>query len=87
MKRTSDKLPIDLPPLLVDAKAAARLCACGVSHWYSLDTTGAIPQAVVLGKRLWAREILELWARAGCPRRDDPRWIAALAKMRGSVDD
>ena len=59
-----------LEPLLLDAKAAAGLCAVGRSHWLTMHAGGLVPVPVRLGRRvLWRRAELERWIEAGCPPR------------------
>jgi excisionase family DNA binding protein len=59
-------------PLLVDFKTAARLIGVGVSTFYAMDRSGELgPQGIRLRRRrLWPREELAAWVRAGCPRRE-----------------
>jgi predicted DNA-binding transcriptional regulator AlpA len=66
-------------PLLVDFKTAARLIGVGVSTFYAMDRSGELgPQGIHLRRRrLWPREELTAWVRAGCPRRE--LW-AAMSK-------
>ena len=65
------------PPesLLLDAKAAAGLCAVSLRTWWSLHSAGRVPVPVRLGRRtLWRRVEIVAWVAAGCPARD--RWQA-----------
>ena len=63
----------DMPALLLDAAAAARLLGISRSTLYCLDERGGIPRGVHLGRmRRWRREELLAWVRAGCPPR--VRW-------------
>ena len=56
--------------LLINARAAARLCSVGRSTWQRLDSAGKVPKPVKLGRRsLWNREEIIAWVRAGCPHR------------------
>lgn len=56
------------PPLLVDAREAARLLGIGKSLFFALKSTGRLPAPVHLGRRvLWHRETLIAWCKAGCP--------------------
>jgi predicted DNA-binding transcriptional regulator AlpA len=59
-------------PLLVDCKMAARMIGVGVSTFYAMDRSGELgPQGLRLRRRrLWSREELTAWVRAGCPRRE-----------------
>ena len=60
-------------PLLLDAKAAARLCGISRSHFLALHSSGRVPLPVRLGRRtLWRAPELAAWIQAGCPARD--RW-------------
>ena len=73
--------PADLPltaPLLLDARAAARLCGVGRSLWLQLASSGRCPAPIRLGRRtLWRAGELAAWTAAGCPGRD--RWQAMTA--------
>lgn len=65
-------------PLLVDARAAARLCGVSRSNWWALHAAGRTPLPIRLNRRtLWRHAELEAWCAAGCPARD--RWVS----MRG----
>ena len=70
--------PPAAPPLLVDAKEAARLCGVGRSLWLQLNSSGRTPAPIRLGRRtLWISQGpggLTEWVAAGCPGRD--RWQA-----------
>ncbi len=73
------KPPDNITPLLVDAKTASKLCSCGLSLWYSLNSTGAAPAPVKLNsKSLWPVELLRLWSLNGCPSRDSVEWQELL---------
>jgi predicted DNA-binding transcriptional regulator AlpA len=63
-------------PLLIDFKTAAGLIGVGVSTFYAMDRSGELgPQGIRLRRRrLWPREELVAWVRAGCPRRE--KWVA-----------
>ncbi len=63
-------------PLLLDFKTAAGLIGVGVSTFYAMDRSGELgPQGIRLRRRrLWPREELAAWVRAGCPRRE--KWLA-----------
>ena len=63
-------------PLLVDFKTAAGLIGVGISTFYAMDRSGELgPQGIRLRRRrLWSREELAAWVRAGCPRRE--KWVA-----------
>lgn len=69
----------EAPPLLVDAREAARLCGLSRSTFYALHKVGKTPAAVkLLGCTRWRRDELAAWITAGCPARD--RW----ERMRGA---
>jgi predicted DNA-binding transcriptional regulator AlpA len=59
-------------PLLIDAAQAASLCGLSRSTWFSMQSCGAIPAAVLRRGRLvrWSRQEIESWISAGCPSRD-----------------
>lgn len=61
-------------PLLLDARQTAALLGVSRNHLLNLDTSGRLgPMGVKLGRRrLWAREELQEWVRAGSPARG--RW-------------
>jgi predicted DNA-binding transcriptional regulator AlpA len=63
-------------PLLLDFKTAAGLIGVGVSTFYAMDRSGELgPQGIRLRRRrLWRRDELAEWVRAGCPRRE--KWVA-----------
>ena len=62
-----------IAPMLLDAKAAAKVCGVSVRTWWALHAAGKTPLPVRLGRRtLWRAEELAAWCRAGCPARD--RW-------------
>jgi excisionase family DNA binding protein len=69
-------------PLLVDFRTAAKLIGVGVSTLYAMDRSGELgPYGVRLRRRrLWSREELAAWVRAGCPRRE--KWIAMSKNLR-----
>lgn len=55
-------------PLLVDAKAAARLCGVSRAHFWAMHSAGKVPLPVRLGRRtLWRTAELADWTAAGCP--------------------
>jgi hypothetical protein len=59
-----------LPPLMVDAKRAARLFCVGLRTWRALDAAGKVPMPTRLsGRVLWFLPELRHWAAAGCPSR------------------
>jgi predicted DNA-binding transcriptional regulator AlpA len=62
-------------PMLLDARAAARLCGVGLSTFWRLHAAARTPAPVKLGGRtLWRADELAEWCKAGCPARD--RWHA-----------
>jgi excisionase family DNA binding protein len=63
-------------PLLLDFREAARLLGVGISTFYAMDRSGELgPQGIRLRRRrLWPREELAAWVRAGCPHRE--KWAA-----------
>lgn len=65
-----------IEPLLLDATTAAGLCGVSRRTWFSWQSCGAIPAAVLRRGRVvrWRREEIEAWVAAGCPARD--RWQA-----------
>lgn len=61
--------------IMVDAKAAARLCGIGRTAWLSHVSAGKTPAPIRLGRRvLWLRDEIIAWCKAGCPSRE--RWEA-----------
>jgi len=67
--------------LLIDARAAARLCGIGRTSWYGLLSAGRVPEPIRLGRAVrWRRDELIAWIAAGCPPRH--KWEA----MRKRVD-
>lgn len=69
--------PRTADPLLVDSKTAALLIGVGISTFYAMDRSGELgpPGVRLRRRRLWPREELVAWVRAGCPPR--PRWLAS----------
>jgi len=67
-------------PLLVDVRAAARLCSVSPRTWWSLHAAGKTPLPIRFGRRCtrWRAEELHAWIAAGCPARD--RWEAMRGK-------
>jgi predicted DNA-binding transcriptional regulator AlpA len=61
-----------LPPLLLTARQAARMCGKSVRTWRAWDAAGWIPQAVRIGRStLWRAAELDEWVTVGCPRRNE----------------
>lgn len=73
--------PVANYPLLINFRTAAGLIGVGVSTFYCMDRSGELgPQGIRLRRRrLWSREELAAWVRAGCPRRE--KWIAMSKKF------
>ena len=81
MKAAAPGHLVSTPPILLRARDAARLCGCGLSFWYQLDSTGQNPQPVILNSlKLWSYEHLRAWARHGCPARTSAEWQEILVK-------
>ena len=61
-------------PLLVSAKAAAKLCGISLRTWWALNSAGKTPAPVHLGGRtLWKTQGpngLTAWILANCPSRN-----------------
>jgi len=74
-------------PLLIDADAAAKLCGCGRSLWYTLLAAGKIgPLSLRLGRmRLWRADETRHWVGAGCP--NSATGAAMPAVRSGPRDD
>jgi hypothetical protein len=59
-----------LPPLMVRAPEAARLCGTSEASWWRWVAGHLCPAGVrVAGQRLWSRRSLALWVQWGCPPR------------------
>jgi len=72
---------VAVPPLLVGAIEAARLCGVSERTWWTLHAGGRCPLPVRLGRRtLWRADELPAWIAAGCPARD--RWQAITGGRR-----
>ena len=57
-------------PLLLTAPAAAILCGASLRTWRSWNTTGKIPRAIHIGRKVfWKPEELKAWVAACCPDR------------------
>jgi predicted DNA-binding transcriptional regulator AlpA len=62
-------------PLLVPARAAARIAGISPATWSRLRASDKVPAPVRLGGRvLWRVEELRAWIAAGCP--DGQKWRA-----------
>lgn len=72
MSEGTDNIGTRLQPLLVDAKGVCQLLGIGLSCLYAMDRTGELgPQGLKpRRRRLWPREELAAWVKAGCPRRE-----------------
>jgi len=69
-------------PLLLDVRAAARLCGVGRTHFLAMHSAGKIPMPVRLGRRvLWRGAELAAWIEAGCPER--VRWHTTSRPRQG----
>jgi excisionase family DNA binding protein len=65
--------PASPPPLLVDAREAARLLGIGKSLFYQLKSAGRLPAPIRLGWAVrWPLDELKAWTAAGCPAAE--RW-------------
>jgi predicted DNA-binding transcriptional regulator AlpA len=70
---------------LLRARGAATLCGVGLATWWRWDAAGRVPHGVKIGgARLWSREELLDWIRAGCPERVEwqARREAELKRVR-----
>ena len=57
-------------PLLLDARATAKLLSIGRTKLYTLDISGRLPSPVRLGRSVrWNAAELAAWTAAGCPSR------------------
>ena len=66
--RSKKRKPRPMPPLMVRAVEAARLCGTSEASWWRWVSAGLCPQGIhVSGHRLWLRRDLVLWCRSGCP--------------------
>jgi hypothetical protein len=71
-----------LPPLMVRAPEAARLCGTSEASWWRWVAAGLCPAGLrVAGQRLWPHRELRLWVAWGCPLR--PEFQARLAAYGG----
>jgi len=70
-----DAPAVEVEPLLLDARQAARALGIGCTLFYSLQSRGQLPRPVRLGRRtLWRLDELRAWTTAGCPPRDRWQW-------------
>ena len=76
------------PPLVVDAKALAKLLNSGLRTVRALDAAGKLPAPIRLGGRvLWlvnGPNGIGAWLEAGAPKRDDWESRKASPKTRKS---
>jgi predicted DNA-binding transcriptional regulator AlpA len=72
----ANKLSLSIvEPLLVDAKAAAKLLGISPRHLLGMHSSGRLPLPVRLGRRrLWRVAELTAWVAADCPVRE--KWIS-----------
>ena len=65
------KTSIDLAPLALPAKDAAKLLGISRAQFWKLHASGKIPLPVYLGSKAprWRAEELREWLAAGCPDR------------------
>lgn len=74
-----------LPPLMVRAPEAARLCGTSLASWWRWVAGGLCPAGVrVARQRFWSRRDLLLWVRWGCPSRTE--FEARLAALHNGHD-
>jgi predicted DNA-binding transcriptional regulator AlpA len=60
-----------LPPLMIRAPGAARLCGVSEASWHRLNAAALVPAPRRLGGCvLWSRPELRDWIAAGCPNRE-----------------
>jgi predicted DNA-binding transcriptional regulator AlpA len=86
MPKDSSKRRRSAPALLVDAGRAAESLGVSRSVFYSLDSQGAVPQALALGlgarrRRLWSVPELRAWVSAGAPARHEWEHMKARANL------
>jgi predicted DNA-binding transcriptional regulator AlpA len=67
----SEGILIAVTPVLVNAKALARMLGLSTSNVHKMNRTGELgPIPVKLGgRRLWRTEEISRWVMAGCPGR------------------
>lgn len=57
-------------PLLIDAKALAKLLSCSIRSIWRLKSSGKIPTPVRVGASVrWPTETVREWIAMGCPDR------------------
>ncbi|QDU62847.1 hypothetical protein Pan216_37190 [Planctomycetes bacterium Pan216] len=58
--------------IMVRAPEAARLVGVSLRKWWVMDSSGACPAPVRLGRsKHWLVEDLKSWASLGCPPREE----------------
>ncbi len=59
---------IEMEPLLISAKDAAKLCGLSERTWYSLISTSQAPPSIkISGRRLWRLDVIKKWIFLNCP--------------------
>lgn len=59
-------------PLLIDINEVARLTGFSRGKLYSMQSTGAMPAPLKVGRSTrWRRADIEAWVDLGCPKRDE----------------
>ena len=75
----------ELQPVLLDVRAAAKFCSCGVTLWRQLMLTGRTPEPSYLNSKIvFSRRLLEIWSISGCPARDTEKWQRILEMERNA---
>lgn len=73
------------PPLMVNARQAAKMLNVSVRQLWRLNKIGSLPKPIRLGRCVrWRRAEIEAFVKAGCPSREE--WQAMQAK-EGRSDD
>lgn len=69
--QTDRRLTIQIEPLLVSARDAARLCGVSIRTWRAWDSSGKIPAATLnsTGLKRWLVSRLRRWCETGCKPR------------------
>ncbi len=73
---TDNATTVPVTAILLDARAAAKLCGVSRATWFSWQAAGLIPLPTLRRGRVvrWLRSEIEAWCKAGCPAHD--RWQA-----------